>query len=237
MSETAARRFFGDDDPIGRTIRGDKSWGELQIIAVVRDARYNTLRDAPAATVFVPYTLAGRARMTFAARVDGEDAGQAAVLASLRSIDPQVPLRITALSTLVSRSLGQERLLATIATFFAASSLVLLALGLYGVMSFGVTQRTSEIGVRLALGARRSQVVWNVLRGPLRCVVAGTVLGLMIAFAGARLIERLLYGVAPYDVVTVVGAVAILAIVASSAAIAPALRASRVDPAITVRAN
>jgi putative ABC transport system permease protein len=235
ISETAARRFFGDGDPVGRTIRGDASWGELRIIAVVRDARYNTLRDVPAATVFVPYTIARRARMTFAARVDGGESGQAAVLAALRSIDSQVPIQITALSTLMSQSLGQERLLATIATFFAASSLFLIALGLYGVMSFWVTQRTSEIGIRLALGARRSQVARSALAGPIRCVFAGTGLGLLIVFAGARLLERLLYGIAPHDVATVVGAIVVMALVASGAAIAPALRASRIDPALTLR--
>jgi len=232
INETAALRYFKGQSPIGRSI------GSYGIIAVVRDARYNTLRDESVAALFVPYMSYGlRPRMTLAVRArDGKAAFQA-VMSQLRAIDPAVPVRIRTLESLMKRSLAQERLLAVIVTFFALAALVLVALGLYGVMAFWVHERTSEIGVRLALGARRSQVLWSVLQRPLRFVIAGSAVGLLIVIAASEFVRGFLFGVTPLDPATIAGAMVLMIGVAALAGLLPARRAARIDPLVALRAE
>jgi predicted permease len=230
LNESAARRYFPGTSAVGRTVQGGGP-----IIAVVRDARYNSLREQSGPTAFYPYARAGRSRMTFAARVASEAAGAQTIARAIRDLDPLVPAQITTLDAVVSRSLGQERVLAVIATFFGVTALLLLSLGLYGVMAFWVTERTSEIGVRMALGAQRSRVVWSVLQRPLTFVLAGTVIGIGLTVLGSRFIAGFLFGLSPQDPVTVLGAAVLLMSVAVVAGIVPARRASRVDPVIALR--
>jgi ABC-type antimicrobial peptide transport system permease subunit len=139
------------------------------------------------------------------------------------------------LEDVANRSLAQERLLAMIGAFFGGTALLLLALGLYGVMAFWVSERTSEIGVRVALGARRTQVVWGVLRRPLSFVVLGTVCGVLITLAGGRLIAGFLFGLAPQDPLTILAAAGLLMMVTLLAGFVPARRAASVDPVVALR--
>jgi predicted permease len=231
INESTARLYFGGRAPVGQVV------GTLRIIAVVRDARFNTLREQPGAVIFYPYPFANRTRMTYAVRVASETAGTSAVAAMVRDVDPTVPVQITTLETLAYRNIAQERLLAVIAAFFAGTALLLLSLGLYGVMAFWVTERTSEIGVRVALGARRTQVVWGVLRRPLAFVLLGTVCGVLATLAGGRLIAGFLFGLAPQDPLTILGAALLLMTVAAVAGFMPARRAASVDPVVALRCD
>ena len=233
LNETAARRYFPGTSAVGRMV--GTAPHQSRIIAVVRDARYNTLRDQSAAVEFYPYSRAGRGRMTFAVKVASEASGTQTIERVIRELGPLVPAQMTTLDAVVSRSLGQERLLAVIAAFFGATALLLLSLGLYGVMAFWVSERTSEIGVRMALGAQRSRLVLGVLRRPLTFVLVGILIGIGLTFLGSRLIASFLFGLSPQDPLTILGAALLLVAVACVAGVIPARRASRVDPVVALR--
>jgi predicted permease len=233
LNESAARRYFPGSSAIGRIVR--VAQGDSPVIAIVRNARYNSLREENVPTVFYPYTAAGRSRMTFAVRTAALTSGPNTVLQSIRRIDPLVPTDITTLDEVVSRSLGQERVLAAIAVFFGITALLLLSLGLYGLMAFWVNERTSEIGVRMALGARRAGVVWTVLQRPLASVLAGTLLGIVLTVLGSRFIASFLFGLSPQDPITIAGGAIVLMLVAFFAGLVPARRAARIDPVIALR--
>jgi predicted permease len=238
LNETAARRFFGGRDPVGLAITNPNSGRQLQVIAVVKDGRYNSLREPASAVVFVPYASAGRVRMTYALRMIGNLPASRhlqRVESELRTIDPLVPLRVETLDAVIARSLGQERMIASIAGFFAVVALLLLALGLYGLMAYWVTARTAEIGVRLALGAQRFQVIWNVVRRPLLLILAGVLIGITVTIASGRYVSHLLFGLVPEDPMTLAAAMAFLIGVAVFASIFPARRATRIDPVVALR--
>lgn len=234
INEAAAQRFFGDDDPIGRTIR---SAGVYEVAAVVRGAKYNTARDEELPVLFMPYTtVRQRARITFVVRVaDQTDDHMQSLGTAVRGDDPLIPISMTPMSTFVERSMAQERLLAGLSTAFAAAALLLLSIGLYGIMTFWVTERTAEIGIHLALGAGLSHVRWVVIRQPLWLAGAGIAFGLPVALAGSRVMAGLLFGVGPWDAVTIGVAVFIIVMVAIVACLPPAYRAARVDPMTALR--
>ena len=143
--------------------------------------------------------------------------------------------RIQDVGELVDRSFSGERLIATLSSGFAILAAVLAAIGLYGVMAYSLSRRTSEIGIRMALGARRSQIVWLVLRRTLRVVIAGGTIGLAAALVSTRFVSTLLYGVKPTDGLVFVGATLLLTAVALIAALVPARRASHIDPLTALR--
>ena len=238
VNEAAARRFFGTEDAVGRTMFNEGTGRQFHIISVVKDGRYNTLRDETSAVIFVPYASSGRNRMTYVVRMAGPEPPARhlpSLLNEVRAVDPLVPVEGDTLDAVVARSLGQERLLATIAAFFGLAALLLMSLGLYGVMAFWVTARTPEIGVRLALGARRPQVVWGVVRRPLWLVVVGLLVGVGVTMASARLVSNVLFGLAPQDPLTIGGAIAFLMAIATVAGALPARRACRIDPVAALR--
>lgn len=131
--------------------------------------------------------------------------------------------------------MGQERAIAQLTGFFGALTLVLAAIGLYGVMSYAVARRTSEIGVRMALGALPGDVRWLVLRETLALTAAGLAFGLVAALASVRLVESLLFGLSPHDPATMVAALVVMVVVAAASGYLPARRASRVDPMVSLR--
>jgi putative ABC transport system permease protein len=151
-------------------------------------------------------------------------------------LDPQLPVYgATSLEERIAKSVAQPRLTATLTGVFAASALLLAALGIYGVVAYGVAERTREIGVRMALGATQAGVLRLVVRQGMLPVVGGVVVGLLGAWASARLLARLLYGVSPADVVTYVGVVGFLGLVAIVAIVVPARRASVIEPTQALR--
>ena len=231
LNETAARRFFKADNPIGSVING-----AVRVLAVAGDSRYHELRQQAEPAMFIPYTQSRiRERMVFSVRTAGSVA--AALLHEARALDALVPMRVTSLSEIRDRSLLQERLLAILSGFFAVTALSLLAIGLFGLVTFRVRQRTSEIGVRMALGARTDQVIWLVVRQPLGLAVAGLVVGLPATLAITRLMTSLLFGLTPNDWPTLAGATAGVLVIVAGSSVWPAWRASRLDPVTALRCD
>lgn len=234
LNEAAARLYFGDRDPLGRTV---SSGGDYEVIAIVQAAKYNTVRDNETAALFVPYpTTRQRGRMHYLIRTEGppEDA-IGAVSAAIHGPDPLVPLRIAPMRVFVDRSLSQERLLTMLSIFFAAAALTLLSVSLYGLMMCWVAERTTAIGVHLALGANRSNVRWVVIRQPLWLAGLGIAAGLPVAILGARLADRFLFGVGLADPLTLAIPVGIVVAVTAIACLPAAHRATRIDPMTALR--
>jgi predicted permease len=231
LNDAAARQLFGDADPVGQTL------SNFQVIGVVRGAKYNSLRDGQAPVVFVPYTITRiRPRMTFLVRAAGGDGAVIrAAGPAVRGNDSRIPIDVTPMQTFVDRSIAPERLLAILSIAFAASALVLLSIGLYGIMTFWVTERTPEIGIHLALGARLSHVRWVVIRQPLWLTAIGIGIGLPAAIAGSRAIDSLMFGVEARDPMMMAAAVVVIVLVTILACLPPARRAARVDPMTALR--
>ncbi len=150
-------------------------------------------------------------------------------------MDPNLPAKVVRFSELVDENLVQERLVATLSGFFGGLALLLAAVGLYGVMAYTVQRRRREIGIRMSMGAGRSQVVWMVTREALGLIVAGIILGLPAALAASRLLSSMLFGLTVSDPTTIFGAAGLLTIAGLLAAFLPAYGASRVDPMVALR--
>jgi predicted permease len=231
-----ALSLFGDSDPIGRHIDfGDPDKvGRFEIVGVVGDTRFQDLRGEMPPTVYLSVSQVGDppARITYQLRAKGDAAALApAVRETLHALDPNLP--VVALETqrhAVARVLRLERLLASLTASFGLTALVLACVGLYGSLALAVAGRTREIGVRMALGAERGRVVGMVVSSGLRLVLAGASAGLAAALAGTRLLRAQLFGLAPYDPLSLAVAVAVLFAAAALACAIPARRASRIDP-------
>ena len=239
INQAMARRFFGEADPIGKHFRiADSSQRVFEIIGVVKDAKYRNLRDPAPPTFYMPFfQLPGAFGVTFELRtITDPRAVMASLRGVVREIDPKLRLsEARTLDDVVNTTLHQERILAQLGGFFGLFALALACLGIYGVLSFSVLQRTREIGVRVALGAQRRDVLALVIGGGLKLALFGSVLGLAGAFAATRLVVSLLYGVTPTDPVTFGSVVLLLVVVAVLASWLPARRASKVDPMEALR--
>ncbi|HET7786293.1 MAG TPA: ABC transporter permease [Myxococcales bacterium] len=250
VSQEVVRRFWNGVDPIGRQLSVgaprelDPAAPEgaplekLTVVGVADDVRYGGLDLSPVPVVYAPYAQGAQGTMTLfvAARAESPLALAAALREQVRSIDPEQPVaNVSTFTARLDRAVAQPRLQARLLGLFAAIAVVLAALGIYGVMAVGVAQRTREIGIRIALGARRSDVIGLVLRRGLLLTGAGVVLGLCGGMALTRLLRSLLFGVAPGDPGIFLLTVLLLAAVAAVACWVPARRAARVDPAIAMR--
>jgi predicted permease len=217
----------------------------LNIIGVVADSPYPNLREAPGPIIYQTFlqTQTGRGQMVLHVRVSGDTSRVAPqVRDAVQSIDKDVPMfAVHSLEEEVDGALVRERLIATLSAFFGGVALLLVCIGLYGVISFSVSRRTAEIGVRMALGAERQGVAWMVARQSLVLVGSGLFLGLPTAWIASRLAEgslaSLLFEMAPTDPITIAGAAVVLVVVGLCAAWLPARRAARIDPAIALRAE
>jgi predicted permease len=246
VSQTFARYYFGDRNPVGRRVSFVEDAGTTtEIVGVAHDFTGGTPREAqrkPAQTYFSyrDKEAARRLRsMTIAVRTQGDPRAMAATLRrELRNIDPNLPvLKIDTVDEQLNDILVQERLVASLSAFFGGLAVLLACVGLYGVISFTVARRTSEIGIRLALGATRAQVIWAVLQESLVLVAAGIVIGVPAALALTRLVASRLFGVGPSDVVTIAGSIGVIVVLAAVAGLLPARRAARVDPMLALRAE
>ena len=241
IDETLARSFFAGANPIGRHLSYEDVYtpqNALEIVGVVKDAHYGDVRRSDRdGTMYVPSWSDGAEVRWLILRTGGEAPPPIDTLRrELRGMDSNVPImRVRRLTQDVNADLQSERLIALLAGLFGVLALGLASVGLYGVMAYAVAQRTREVGIRMALGARRGDVVGMIVRESLVPVLIGMAIGLAAAVALTRLVAGLLFGVAPRDPASMLFAVAAMLTVALLAAAIPARRASRVEPGIALR--
>jgi len=238
INEAMANRFWPDQDPIGKRLKlfGDTDF--RQVVGVVGDSKYNSLTEPRRPFMYIPLQQEYAPQVNVHVRTATDSRTLVAALRSeVQRIDASLPiLNVQTLSERVSNSLSNERNQATLLGSGGVLALILAAMGLYGVMAYTVAQRTREIGIRMALGAGRSNVMGMVLRQGATLVSAGVVLGLGGAYAVSRyLLASSLFGVSTIDPVTFVGTSAMLMVVALVASFVPARRATKVDPLIALR--
>ena len=238
INATMARRYWPNVDPIGRQIRvGDVVKGPLMtIVGVVGDARYQSLEtEGTRPMMYFSWHASPQQSMTVVARTRG-DAIPEGLRVVLTTQDRRLPApTIAPMTQLVGSAMATRRFALTLFGVFAATAVVLAAIGLYGVLAFLVRQRTHELGIRVALGATRSRLLMLVVGGALRLTIAGVVVGLLGAYALTRLLGSLLFGVSATDTTTFVALPLLLAAVALLASVIPGARATRADPMSALR--
>jgi predicted permease len=250
VNEAFVRKYFSKDDPIGKRFGvGDaRNASDFEIVGVVEDAKYQDAREPAYATFFMPFLqMAKDPKLAFMIgshyigdielRVAGQPQNlEPAVRRTLAEIDPNLNvLNVVTLQEQLTRNFNQDRLIARLTELFGILALLLACIGLYGVTAYSVARRTGEIGIRMALGANRSNVVGMVLRGVLAQLGVGLLAGLPVAFAGGRLLSSQLYGVKSYDPVIVASAAIVLAASALLAGLVPARRAASIEPMRALR--
>jgi putative ABC transport system permease protein len=242
INAAMARRFWPNQDPVGRRMRfggpdGEAPW--MTVVGVVGDVRRSGL-DAPVRyETFLPLAQYTPGGMTLVLRTTREPlALAAAARAAVRAADPEQPVyELRSMDELLATQVAQRRFSMTLLGTFAALALVLGVIGVYGVTSYVVAQRTPEVGLRIALGAPPAQLVRMVVRQGMGVAAVGIALGLAGALAVARLMARLLYEVSPADAATLIGTTAVLALATLVANYIPARRAARVDPLTALRSD
>jgi putative ABC transport system permease protein len=243
ISESAARKVWPGENPVGKLIRNDPRPEWAEIIGVVADVRTDSLDKQPPMMVYVPYWDGAYwqgsvwGNETYAVRTAQEPAALANSLrAAIHKLDPELPLaNVLTMRDLMSESLSIRRFQTLLAGVFAGAALLLSCLGIYGVISYSVARRAHEMGIRIAVGARPSQVSLLVFRQGIRPVIGGLLAGVAGALLAGRLIQSFLFGTEPRDAPATLTVVALLLAVAAIACWAPARRASRIDPAIALR--
>lgn len=253
VSQSVARKYFRDENPIGRRLPDEiagnrapkqspirESARDIEIVGVVKDTKHTLRLERWDESVYVPYTQAapedlGQVKL-FLRTVGGPVAIVPALRQQIQTVDKDLPLTgIQTQSEEMEGFLGDERSLATLLSFFGALALMLAAIGLYGTMSYAVERRTREIGIRMALGAQRNDVLRMVLRETLSLFAVGVVVGIPAALGAGRLISSILFGVQIADPISITVAILIMSVIALTAGYLPARRASRVDPLVALR--
>jgi len=233
-----AREFWPGEDPVGKRFRmGDTKGPWKTVVGVVGDVLHKGL-DAPhTIQVYLPNTQFTDSMVILAVRTYNDPTSLAAAVRSeISTLDPQVPVsEVATMDEVVSASVANQRFGAVLFLLFGAIALVLTAVGIYGVISYGVAQRTHEIGIRLALGADKRKVLSLIVSEAMKPALLGAALGLCAAFGLTRLLTRLLYNVKPTDPLVFAAVLLLLIGVALLASYLPARRATRVDPVIALR--
>ena len=247
VNQAFVRRFMNGASPIGHTVR-DRAVAGLknndvpkEIVGVAADAVYRNLREPIPPTLYVPLAQLNESfavpsiSLSVRSRTGSPALLSRSVAAAIAGVHPDLAVTFRPLATLVNASLTQERVIATLSAFFGGLALLLAGLGLYGVTSYAVSRRRSEIGIRLALGAAPGGVVRLVLARVALLVGTGVIAGVLVSLWAARFVEALLFGLTPRDPMTLVTSALILAVVGALAGWIPARRASRIDPAQVLR--
>jgi predicted permease len=237
INHALARHYFGDQDPIGKrlhTVEGNGTW---EIIGVVADSKYLSLREDATDFVYLGMGTPSAVRSTLSVRATGSVAALRNTLPELiQSLDSSVRVkRIATLQERIDDSLHADQLISVLCGTFSLLALTLTCVGLYGVLSFSVARKTSEIGIRMALGAEPDNIFRLFIGRGMRLVMAGLVVGLAGALASASLLKSLLFGVSRGDPITYLGICVLLALAAFAACFLPARRATRVDPLVALR--
>jgi putative ABC transport system permease protein len=245
IDDEFVRRYWPHDDPIGKrftfgppagaTDTSSREW--VTVVGVVGHTKQEGLDAENRLQLYLPYRQAGQPFLTFAVRTAGPPEQYVnPVRRAVQSVDPEQPLsNVRSMDELISRSVGQRRLSMMLLSLFSGLALVLASVGIYGLMSYSVAQRSRELGVRIALGADRLDVLRLVLRQGMSLALTGIVIGVGAAFALSRVIESQLFGVRATDPTTFVAVAALLGLTALAANLIPAWRATRVDPAVVLR--
>ncbi len=243
VDESLARRTWGEGDPIGRKLNVSFIHGGsfdpvlAEVVGVVPHIHYHDLTREVRGQVYVPYLQSAREQLALTVRTKGDPSALAGpARAAVAELDPELAVaRLRPLSEYVRESRRAARFTMAVGSALGALALLLAAIGIYGVLSYAVAQRTSEIGLRMALGSRRGAILWLVIGQALRLVGGGLAAGLLASLALGGLLARLLYGVGPRDAVTIAGAGLLLAAAGALAAYLPARCAARVDPMVALR--
>ena len=243
LNETAARAFFGTESPLGRKVNfpGQRVQDQFEIVGIVADARYQDLRTPDKAMVYAPLEQAIDPITSGVLFVRGPGDVTRLVPSIRASVAETVPggfvSGIATIEQQVEMSLVRERMLALLATFFAALALLLACIGLYGVMAYRVARRTREIGIRIAIGARQRSVVWMMVRETLLLVAIGAAIGTLASIGVNHFVAAQLFGVTPRDPAAIAVALSVLGCVTLIAGYVPARHASRIDPVKALRAE
>ena len=238
IDEAFAARHFPNEDPIGRGLDiGNGSDGFYRIVGIAGNVHYGSLDTSATPTMYVPYRQDVFSTMWIVARTDRDPAGLIApARLAVREIDPALPAySMTPLGNVVSESVAERRFAMLLLGGFALTALFLAGVGIYGVVGYSVSQRTQEIGVRLAIGAERRDVLALVVGGGMKLAIAGVAIGLAGALALARLITTMLFDVTPFDPPSYAATVTVLLTIAAVACYIPARRAMNVDPLVAIR--
>jgi predicted permease len=237
INETAARRMWPDDDPVGKRLRlgGDKSpW--LQVVGVVEDVKHNGLDAEPSLEAYAPFAQMPYPYFSIMLRGQNAASFAAAIRQEVQAVDKDQPVHdVITMAQILNESVAPRRLSMALFALFGGVAMLLAGIGIYGVMSYSVTQRTHEIGVRMALGAARRDVLRLVVGQGMLLALIGIAAGLGTAFVVTRLMKSLLFAVSATDVVTFIAVAVALTGVALGACFVPALRATRVDPMVALR--
>ena len=238
INETAARKYFANQNPLGQRVGGSvENSGQFEIVGILADTKYNSVRDAVPPTMYVPFLQARAGSSVVAVRTATDPAGvTSGVREAIRQLDPNLPMMdVSTQIEQVERRFQQEKVFAQAYTLFGGLALLLASIGLFGVMSYSVARRTNEIGIRMALGARRQDVLRLVLWESMILVAIGVVIGVAVTLGAGRFVATLLFGLAPTDALSIVSATALMVAVAAFAGFLPARRAARVDPMVALR--
>lgn len=241
INESFAKRYFKGQNPVGRHIGFGEDPGTktpMEVLGVVKDIKYTSLRDDIPVQAYIPYLGShNMGSMTVYVRTAADPSPLMTDLrAKVRELDATLPVYgMRSTETQIDNSLTTERMIASLSTVFGFLATLLAIIGLYGVMTYTVAQRRREIGIRMALGAERRNVIWLVMRDVLWLVAIGVGVGVPAALALTRMVQSQLYGLTAHDPITLVLATVGLTIVACTAGYLPALRASRLDPMVALR--
>ncbi len=242
VNETVARKFFANANPVGKFFRVQPEPGKnavpIQIVGLVRDSKYESLREDNSATAYFPITQVPEhaEEQAFELRTATRPSALVpSVQEAVAGVSKTIPLDFSTLAQQVDDSLVQERLLATLSTFFGGLALLLAMIGLYGALSYLVAQRQPEFGIRMALGAPQKSILGLVMRDVVLVLAGGVIAGVCISLAVVGLLQKMLFGLAARDTVTLLASIGVLSAVAFFAGYLPARRAMRVDPMVALR--
>jgi putative ABC transport system permease protein len=242
VSQSMAQKYFGASNPLGRHFRlqdANIPTGPVEIVGIVKDAKYGSLRDEPSPFAFIPWSQGGAPGPLTGFELRTAAGAPTALISGVKSaiarVNPDVSIEFKTLAVKVDDSIQRETLLATLSGFFGALALLLATIGLYGVLSYSMARRRIEIGIRMALGAEHSRILRMVLGEVAILIGIGLAIGFGAALATTRLVASFLYGLQPNDPWTLGGSAALLAMVAAIAGYLPARRASRLDPMTALR--
>ena len=252
INETMAHRYWPGENPIGKRIALDLETmrfhpaapptidipgGLREIVGIVRDVRHSSLHSAPVPEMYVPFLQRPVSNMTLVVRTSGDPmTAIAPARAAIRAVDPLQPVaEVETLSNLVRAAVAQPRANSVLLASFAAVAVLFASIGIYGLLAYSVTQRTPELGIRLALGGQPRDLLTMILADGARLVFAGIAIGVPVAVTAATTLRSLLFGVEPADLPTIAAAVALMGIVGLAACYVPARRATRIDPIDALR--